>query len=250
MTFASLWTSLRSSDRAQLILVSTTLTSFFSGFLLGIYSIRGYLISPELRKERAANYADPVESEESDVDEDDTILDHAPNWSNGEEADRKQGLRQMKPPKQVQEKVVQEAKEVKKDAVRENEVAEKEMGNPLEECKLVLVVRTDLGMTKGMCFLLLSNTMIQQPDKLERQNSSPMRPRDPSMLQVPRVRDAEETQRPGGQAAEEVGATRAGQNCCANQKPGRDARADGQGAESGRHGGSHCRCWPDADRPR
>ncbi|KAB5585338.1 peptidyl-tRNA hydrolase PTH2-domain-containing protein [Coniochaeta sp. 2T2.1] len=145
MTISSLFTSIRATDRAQLILVSTTLTSFFTGFLLGIYSIRGYLISPELHKEREANYADPVESEESDVDEDDTILDHAPNWSNGEEADRKQGLRAVQaPPRELKEKVVKEAKDVKKEAARE-----KEMGNPGEECKLVLVVRTDLGMTKG-----------------------------------------------------------------------------------------------------
>ncbi|OIW25853.1 PTH2-domain-containing protein [Coniochaeta ligniaria NRRL 30616] len=128
------------SDRSQVILISTTLTSFFTGFLLGIYSIRGYLISPELASERAGNYKDPVESEESDVDEDDTILDHAPNWSNGEDADRRQGLRA---PKEVKQKVVQKPKEAKK------AVASEEDGNPGEECKLVLVVRTDLGMTKG-----------------------------------------------------------------------------------------------------
>lgn len=60
-----------------------------------------------------------MESEESDIDEEDTILDHAPNWSNGFEADKKQGLRAS-------------------------------TSQPItEECKLVLVVRTDLGMTKG-----------------------------------------------------------------------------------------------------
>jgi PTH2 family peptidyl-tRNA hydrolase len=142
MTLPALYESLTKADRSQLVLISTTLASFFTGFLLGIYSIRGYLISPELASERASNFKDPVESEESDIDEDDTILDHAPNWSNGEEADRRQGLRA---PKEVKSRVVQEAKEVTKAAAREED------GNPNEECKLVLVVRTDLGMTKGMC---------------------------------------------------------------------------------------------------
>ena len=121
-----------SSDRIPaLVVVSTSLVALISGFLLGVYSIRGYLlISPSLEAERAANWRDPVESDESDVDEDDTVLDHAPNWANGEEADRRQGLRasaaaQPKPKPAVAPK-------------------------PNEECKLVLVVRTDLGMTKGI----------------------------------------------------------------------------------------------------
>lgn len=141
MTLPDLFKSLARADKSQVVLISTTLASFFTGFLLGIYSIRGYLISPELASERAGNYKDPVESEESDIDEDDTILDHAPNWSNGEEADRRQGLRA---PKEAPKEVVKGAKEVKKTAAREED------GNPGEECKLVLVVRTDLGMTKGM----------------------------------------------------------------------------------------------------
>ena len=130
-------------DKTQVVLVSTAFVSLVTGFLLGIYSIRGHVISPELVKERQANYNDPVESEESDVDEDDSILDHAPNWSNGEEADRRQGLRA---PKEAQQKdVKQQAKEVKQAAAQEVEGT-----SPNEECKLVLVVRTDLGMTKGM----------------------------------------------------------------------------------------------------
>ncbi|KAJ4306856.1 hypothetical protein N0V88_000227 [Collariella sp. IMI 366227] len=85
--------------------------------------------SPELIAERAANISDPVESDESDVDEDDTLLDHAPNWGNGEEADRRQGLR--------------------KSSSDEGDKGRPWKFNPREECKLVLVVRTDLGMTKG-----------------------------------------------------------------------------------------------------
>lgn len=103
--------------------VATSIVALISGFLLGIYSIRGYLISPALKAERDGNWKDPVESEESDIDEDDTILDHAPNWANGEEADRRQGLRAAPQPAPLKSG---------------------------EECKLVLVVRTDLGMTKGL----------------------------------------------------------------------------------------------------
>ncbi|KAK1761128.1 peptidyl-tRNA hydrolase 2 [Echria macrotheca] len=109
---------------SPIAVVTTSVVALLSGFLLGVYSIRGYLISPALKAERASNWKDPVESDESDIDEDDTILDHAPNWSNGEEADRRQGLRAQSAPKAAPLK-------------------------PGEECKLVLVVRTDLGMTKG-----------------------------------------------------------------------------------------------------
>ncbi|CAP70416.1 uncharacterized protein PODANS_3_4950 [Podospora anserina S mat+] len=99
--------------------LTTSIITFISGFLLGVYSLTGHLIPPSLRHEREAQWKDPVESEESDIDEEDTILDHAPNWSNGFEADKKQGLRAS-------------------------------TSQPItEECKLVLVVRTDLGMTKG-----------------------------------------------------------------------------------------------------
>ncbi|KAK4228381.1 peptidyl-tRNA hydrolase 2 [Podospora fimiseda] len=110
------------------VVVTTSAISLVSGFLLGVYAIRGYLISPALTAEREANWKDPVESEESDIDEDDTILDHAPNWSNGEEADRRQGLRASSSSKTTSSS----------SAINTN-----------EECKLVLVVRTDLGMTKG-----------------------------------------------------------------------------------------------------
>lgn len=99
-----------------------------------MYSVRGYLISPSLFEERRRNITDPIESDESDVSEDDTILDHAPNWSNSQEADKRDGLRQKK------------SKPASEPAEGSSSVA---LGNPNEECKLVLVVRTDLGMTKG-----------------------------------------------------------------------------------------------------
>ncbi|KAL2259487.1 hypothetical protein VTK26DRAFT_6828 [Humicola hyalothermophila] len=120
------------SEVSSAVVVTTSIVAFISGFGLGVYAIRGWLISPELAAERHANLHDPVESEESDVDEEESLLDHAPNWANGVEADRRQGLRAS-----AQQ---QQSSSSSGPALR---------FNPNEECKLVLVVRTDLGMTKG-----------------------------------------------------------------------------------------------------
>lgn len=114
------------------IILTTALATFVGGFFLGVWSIRGYIIPPDLAEERRRNLKDPIESDESDIDEDDTLLDHAPNWANGLGADRRQGLSasSTKP----------------KDGIQDTG----------EECKLVLVVRTDLGMTKGMSYSTLT----------------------------------------------------------------------------------------------
>ncbi|PHH91804.1 hypothetical protein CDD83_10227 [Cordyceps sp. RAO-2017] len=122
--------SLLSSDQGVQtgIVLTTALATFLTGFLFGVYTSRGYLISPALSSERLHNLRDPVESEESDIDEDDSLLDHAPNWANGEQADRKQGLRVDAAARQARPETPPDSN---------------------EECKLVLVVRTDLGMTKG-----------------------------------------------------------------------------------------------------
>ncbi|KAF3071050.1 Peptidyl-tRNA hydrolase 2, mitochondrial [Daldinia childiae] len=128
------------------ILISTSIVVFLSGFLLGMYSVRGYLfISPSLASQRQSNLNDPLESEESDIDEGDTILDHAPNWANGEDADRRDGLKASKPQK-AKKTPKDKAKDKADSAQPQQTVAE---GSANEECKLVLVVRTDLGMTKG-----------------------------------------------------------------------------------------------------
>ncbi|KAL2891743.1 Peptidyl-tRNA hydrolase 2 [Ceratocystis lukuohia] len=124
------------------VVVSTSLVVFLSGFVLGIYSIRGYLISPELAEERRRNLNDPVESEESDID-DELLLDHAPNWSNGFQADVRDGLR---------------SRPEGDDAVTQK----KEAADVSEECKLVLVVRTDLGMTKA-CYKAITRSAQKSP---------------------------------------------------------------------------------------
>jgi PTH2 family peptidyl-tRNA hydrolase len=162
------------SHGATTAIITTTLVAFISGFALGIYSIRGYIVPPSVTAARRQRLNDPVESAESDIDEDDTILDHAPNWANGAEADRKQGLRiegeeksnNVKQRKKKQKEVEDARKEKEEEATRRNTKAESELdpeiarlgaavpinagSNPNEECKLVLVVRTDLGMTKGV----------------------------------------------------------------------------------------------------
>lgn len=129
------------------IVISTSFVALVSGFLLGVYSARGYLITPEFYRESRANYDDPVDSDETDVDEDDLIMDHAPNWANGEEADRKQGLRVTSAG--AKKGAAGEKKSKKQDVVREKTEEGPKIEDTGEECKLVLVVRTDLGMTKG-----------------------------------------------------------------------------------------------------
>lgn len=129
------------------IILSTSIVAFISGFVLGIYSIRGYLIPPSWSEEREHNLKDPVESDESDIDEEDTILDHAPNWSNGLEADQRDGLRARKNNKATKKEKAEKLVDVDDDKPASVPMP---AGTSLnEECKLVLVVRTDLGMTKG-----------------------------------------------------------------------------------------------------
>ncbi|UNI16100.1 Aminoacyl-tRNA hydrolase [Purpureocillium takamizusanense] len=145
------------------VILTTALASFVTGWLFGVFTTRGYLISPGLAEERRRFHRDPVESDESDVDEDDSLLDHAPNWANGVQADRRQGLRA--------------------DAAGAAVARAPSTGggggglvDNGEECKLVLVVRTDLGMTKGKiaaqcshatlaCFKALSRAAPDSPQR-------------------------------------------------------------------------------------
>jgi len=114
------------------MLIGTALIAGISGYMIGIASSLGFFPIPFAPKAAAArgisNYDDEEESEEEDIDE--SILDHAPNWSNGLEADKRDGLRASTstPTQKKLEAIVE---------------------NTDEPCKLVLVVRTDLGMTKG-----------------------------------------------------------------------------------------------------
>ncbi|KAF7861451.1 hypothetical protein EAF04_008016 [Stromatinia cepivora] len=118
------------------MLIGTAIIAGLSGYMIGIASSLGFFpipFMPKAPKERGiANYDDEEESEEEDIDA--SILDHAPNWGNGFEADKRDGLRVME-----------------RSAPKKNEKKRSEGGlvDNGEECKLVLVVRMDLGMTKG-----------------------------------------------------------------------------------------------------
>jgi len=124
------------------MLIGTAIIAGVSGYMIGIASSLGLIPNPfvakEPRRRGVDNYDDEEESEEEDIDS--SILDHAPNWANGVEADRRDGLRAT-------------AANKTKDAKKE-EVAKTAWEDSNEECKLVLVVRTDLGMTKGLSSLL------------------------------------------------------------------------------------------------
>ncbi|RYP55817.1 hypothetical protein DL771_012408 [Monosporascus sp. 5C6A] len=161
--------------------ITTSLVTFISGFMLGVYSIRGYLlVSPELADERRRNLHDPVESDESDVDEGDTVLDHAPNWANGIDADRRDGLRaapDSTPSGGGEGETKKKKKKGKKALAEEANPALEDVtagagGNGDEECKLVLVVRTDLGMTKGKIAAQCSHATLACYKTLSRSVSS------------------------------------------------------------------------------
>ncbi|KAI2625555.1 PTH2-domain-containing protein [Xylaria nigripes] len=165
------------SSSTSTIIITTSLVAFFSGFALGVYSLRGYLIPPSLKAIRHQRLNDPVESDASDIDEDDTILDHAPNWSNGAEADRRQGLRIDSGSTENKGKKKQ-TDVAEPDATHPKQAAMNAGSNPNEECKLVLVVRTDLGMTKGKiaaqcshatlaCYKTLSKGASREPNSAE-----------------------------------------------------------------------------------
>ncbi|TVY46401.1 putative peptidyl-tRNA hydrolase [Lachnellula occidentalis] len=114
------------------MLIGTAIIAGISGYMIGIASSLGFLPIPFATKTAPSrgisNYDDEEESEEEDIDE--SILDHAPNWSNGLDADKRDGLRAPPP-----------------NAARKQQAFLEDQSD--EECKLVLIVRTDLGMTKG-----------------------------------------------------------------------------------------------------
>ncbi|CAN8103487.1 unnamed protein product [Discula destructiva] len=160
---------------SDLVVLTTSIVTLVSGFLLGVYSVKGYLISPEFAKESRANYDDPVDSDETDIDEQATVLDHAPNWANGEEADRKQGLRARSAAAAAATGTGDKKNKKKKNSgTKETASGEATPTGPTvedtgEECKLVLIVRTDLGMTKGKIAAQCSHATLACYKTLSRQ---------------------------------------------------------------------------------
>lgn len=145
------------------MLIGTAIIAGLSGYMIGIASSLGFFPIPFVTKEAKArgisNYDDEEESEEEDIDE--SILDHAPNWANGVEADKRDGLRVAAKPE------------------RKEEVGMAAWEDSTEECKLVLVVRTDLGMTKGVYFFPLLAILLT----IARQNRCSMLARNSRLLQ-------------------------------------------------------------------
>lgn len=142
----------RSPPTPTAMLISTAILSLIAGYMLGIGSSLGlfpnpFLPPPEKRvaaqkRSKTSNYDDEEETSEEEVDG--ILLDHAPNWANGEAADVRDGLK----------------------VVRNEQEEKPQWENSTEECKLVLVVRTDLGMTKGVP--LLFHPSILSPNTLTR----------------------------------------------------------------------------------
>ena len=122
------------------MIIGTSIIALISGYMFGIASSLGFFpipFMPKAPRERGiSHYDDEEESDATDIDE--GALDHAPNWANGLEADKRDGLRNTQKPKP---------------AAKEAVLLKTPVGDSTEECKMVLVVRTDLGMTKGR-FLL------------------------------------------------------------------------------------------------
>jgi PTH2 family peptidyl-tRNA hydrolase len=112
-------------------LLCTALLSLATGYLLGARLTDG-LLAPPNRGGGHRRRAESEESSEEDIDASVT-LDNAPNWANGEAADRRQGLKGG--PAAASQ--------------RERREKKRETATDAEECKLVLVVRTDLGMSRG-----------------------------------------------------------------------------------------------------
>jgi hypothetical protein len=106
-----------------------------------------------------------------------------------------------------------------------------------EECKMVLVVRTDLGMTKGTSH----TSAIPHPPNNPRQNRRTMRSRDTGLLQaLPQDGPELDDTAP-------LGANGPGKGGAAGQERGRDGAAAGAGAQLGTGGAYYTRCGAHAD---
>ncbi|KFY42675.1 hypothetical protein V495_04384, partial [Pseudogymnoascus sp. VKM F-4514 (FW-929)] len=122
----------RPPPSATAIIVGTAILSLLTGYMIGTATSLNLLPSPfssapakTRSRSDTTGYDDEEESSEEEIEAGE-VLDHAPNWLNGPEADKRDGLTVAAPV-----------------ATKKREVVDDN-----EECKLVLVVRTDLGMTK------------------------------------------------------------------------------------------------------
>lgn len=116
-----------------------------------------------------------------------------------------------------------------------------------EECKLVLVVRTDLGMGKGMYICAMPYWFRSLLRKVnadiysKRQNRSSMLARNTSMLQIL------PPPRPFLPTAETLGVARSSKDCAAGAVGGANGHVARAGCELGLVRAGHPRCGEDAD---
>lgn len=134
------------------------------------------------------------------------------------------GLFNGRPNSQRSRRKGKDADESEESSDEEDEVGEiNDFKDHTEECKLVLVVRTDLGMTKGMFFFLLSAPQLS--NLWYRQDWSSVWSRNPRLLQSlpPQCTQFSHTYT--------LGTVWTDESRCAGQKRGRATDATGAGIE-------------------
>ncbi|CAG8951400.1 hypothetical protein HYFRA_00007314, partial [Hymenoscyphus fraxineus] len=139
----------RAAPTPVAMLIGTAIVAGLTGYMIGIASSLGFFPIPfqnaPPKKRGVEHYDDEEESEEEDIEE--SLLDHAPNWANGVEADRRDGLKVQREESGKGKKEGDGKGGVK--VKREDGEGDGKGWTSKEEYKMVLVVRTDLGMTKG-----------------------------------------------------------------------------------------------------
>jgi hypothetical protein len=123
----------------------------------------------------------------------------------------------------------------------EDDTAPADFKGSNEECKLVLVVRTDLGMTKGTAH---SSRLRRRPLTARRQNRRTVRTRDTGLLQALPPHRARLAR------TEALGAAGPGQGGAAGQERGGARAAAGTGAEPRTGSPHHPRRGTDTDCER
>lgn len=162
------------------MLIGTAIISIATGYMLGMASSLGFLpnpfAGPRAPKQRGdtSRYNDEEESSEEEID-DGIIIDHAPNWANGEEADKRDGLRASALKKRIEREngvsgsetpratpavVVpgtrqqESVKEKRRRELREAKAeCERRGWDVNEDFKMVFVVRRDIAISIGKLYI-------------------------------------------------------------------------------------------------
>lgn len=152
------------------MIVGTAIISIATGYMLGMASSLGFLpnpfAGPKAPRQRGdtSHYNDEEESSEEEID-DGVVIDHAPNWANGEEADKRDGLRASALKKRVaKENGMETPKAIIAPGTRRHETVKEERRRRLKEAevecaqrgwdvngdfKMVFVIRRDIGISIG-----------------------------------------------------------------------------------------------------